>query len=67
MFPGLSEPNPGLKLANAFSVTGQEFPHSLYGSVSDTKEGRRSVLLPVQFHQAEVLLTLAVRLDRLAP
>ena len=29
MLPGLPERNPGLELANAFSVTDQEFPHSL--------------------------------------
>ena len=30
MLPGLPERNPGLELANAFSVTAQEFPHSRY-------------------------------------
>jgi hypothetical protein len=33
MLPGLPERNPGLELANAFSVTDQEFPHSLYREV----------------------------------
>jgi hypothetical protein len=28
MLPGLPERNPGLELANAFSVTNQKLPHS---------------------------------------
>jgi hypothetical protein len=33
MLPGLPERNPGLELANAVSVTDQEFPHSRYRKV----------------------------------
>ena len=33
MLPGLRERNPGLELANAFSVRDQEFSHSLFSPV----------------------------------
>ena len=41
MLPGLPERNPGLELANAFSVTDQEFPHSLHRVVVLTSCDRR--------------------------
>ena len=58
MLPGLPERNPGLELANAFSVTDQAFPHSRgSGWVSVAFMLNRLNSIPEPTRYREVVLT----------